>query len=113
MIIVIQPKFIEYYERLDGQKPFVEWLDGLRDKQAVLKIETRLTRVRAGNLGSHRSVGKGVFELKIDYGPGYRIYFGLRLNKFVILCGGTKQTQWQDIKKAQQYWNEYRSEYAN
>lgn len=62
-----------------------------------------------GNLGEWNSVGHGVYELKIDYGPGYRIYFGQEGNRLIILlCGGDKTTQQKDIKKAQEYWADWR-----
>lgn len=69
----------------------------------------RLDRVRLGNLGQYRSAGEGVFELKIDFGPGYRVYFGQEGNTVVILlCGGDKKTQDKDIKSAREYWADYR-----
>ena len=75
---------------------------------AVVKIEQRLDRVRLGNLGNSKSVGEGVCELKIDFGPGYRVYFGQLGSTIVLLiCGGDKSTQEQDIRKAYEYWKEY------
>ncbi len=71
-------------------------------------IDARLTRMRLGNPGHYRSLGEGVFEIKIDYGPGYRIYFGEHNHSLVILlCGGTKRHQSSDIKHALQYWKDY------
>jgi putative addiction module killer protein len=82
----------------------------LRDRQGKAKIKGRLQRVSFGNLGDCKSVGEGVFELKIDYGPGYRVYFGERDSTIVlILCGGDKSTQDRDIRKAKEYWIEFRS----
>ena len=64
---------------------------------------------RHGNLGDYRSVGEGVCELKIDYGPGYRVYFGQIGSTIVLLlCGGNKSTQEQDIRRAIEYWTDYR-----
>ncbi|MCC5652183.1 type II toxin-antitoxin system RelE/ParE family toxin [Nostoc sp. XA013] len=75
-----------------------------------VKIRARLDRVEDGNLGDCKSVGEGVFELKIDYGPGYRLYFGEEgITIIILLCGGDKSTQKQDIDKAQEYWKDYRS----
>ena len=69
----------------------------------------RLERLEKGNKGDVRSVVNGVSELRIDYGPGYRVYFGQFGAKIVLLlCGGDKITQAQDIKKAQEYWSDYR-----
>ncbi|MBR8828638.1 MAG: type II toxin-antitoxin system RelE/ParE family toxin [Gomphosphaeria aponina SAG 52.96 = DSM 107014] len=74
-------------------------------------MKGRLDRVVAGNLGNYRSVGEGVCELRINYGPGFRIYFG-QIGSIIIilLSGGDKSTQKQDIKQAKQYWKDYRSE---
>lgn len=70
-------------------------------------LQNRLIRLRAGNFGDHRSVGKGVVELKMKFGPGYRLYLGQDGDLVILLCGGTKATQGKDIKTAQQYWEDY------
>ena len=102
------PIEIEYYITPDDKTPFLKWLESLRDIKARAKIRTRLDRVQVGNLGDHRPVGKGVWELKIDYGPGYRVYFGkIGSSVILLLCGGDKSTQQQDISKAQEYWADY------
>ena len=76
-------------------------LDGLRDRQAKLRIIKRITRLAGGNFGDSKSVGDGISELRIHYGPGYRVYFQQRGNVVVIiLCGGDKATQVTDIKNA-------------
>lgn len=103
-----QPREIRNYETVEERSPFAEWLDCLRDMRARVKIEKRLERVRSGNLGDYRSVGEGVFELRIDYGPGYRVYFGqIGSTIIVILSGGDKSTQEQDILTAREYWRDY------
>ena|SRR5215204_1609476 len=80
---------------------FTRWLADLRDQRAVLHIVRRISRVAAGNTGDAKSVGGSVSELRIDYGPGYRVYFTRRGQTFVILlCGGDKRTQSRDIRKA-------------
>ena len=80
---------------------FDKWFAGLRDRQAKARIEARLTRLRAGNLGAVAPVGGGVNELKIDVGPGYRVYFVTRgLVLIVLLAGGDKSTQEADIVTA-------------
>ncbi|MFB2937470.1 type II toxin-antitoxin system RelE/ParE family toxin [Aerosakkonemataceae cyanobacterium BLCC-F154] len=105
-----QPKEIRIYLTSDNKSPFSEWRDALRDSKAEAKIRARLNRVRLGNLGDYHSVGEGVCELRIDYGPGYRIYFGqIGTTIVLLLCGGDKSTQEQDIRKAQEYWVDYRS----
>jgi putative addiction module killer protein len=91
--VKVQPREIQNYLTVDGKSPFEEWLDSLRDTRARAKIKNRLKRVELGNLGDYRSVGAGAYELKIDYGPGYRVYFGQVGSIIVILlCGGEKST---------------------
>ncbi|MEG4273214.1 MULTISPECIES: type II toxin-antitoxin system RelE/ParE family toxin [unclassified Microcoleus] len=105
-----QPKEIQRYVTPDGKIPFTEWLKSLRDIKAEAKIRGRLERIKLGNLGDCRSVGEGVFELRIDWGPGYRVYFGqIEQTIVLILCGGDKSTQDRDIRKAIEYWIDYRS----
>lgn len=102
------PYEIEYFVSNTGKKPFKEWLDGLKDVTGRAKIRVQLDRVRLGNLGNGRSVGEGVCELKIDFGPGYRLYFALAGNRLVLLLlGGDKSTQTRDIVRAKKYWQEY------
>jgi putative addiction module killer protein len=82
---------------------FAQWLDGLRDRAAVARINVRLRRLSLGNPGDVRPVGAGVSELRIDYGPGYRVYFRHRgLEIVVLLCGGDKSTQDRDIERAKE-----------
>ncbi len=82
---------------------FLRWLKGLRDKSAQVRIGIRIRRVQDGNFGDHKSVGGGVSELRINVGQGYRVYYTIRDNTVVILlCGGDKSSQQQDIKRAQQ-----------
>jgi len=82
---------------------FADWLRSLRDKQGQKRIVQRLVRLEAGLLGDTKAVGGGVSELRINYGPGYRVYFTRRGNALVILiCGGDKSSQARDIAKAQQ-----------
>src|SRR5690348_17786461 len=78
------------------------WFAALRDRVAQLRIVARIKRVEQGNIGDAKGVGGGVSELRIDYGPGYRLYFTRRgLEVIVLLCGGAKSTQAKDIKTAQ------------
>lgn len=111
----VQPREIQNYLTEDGTSPFEEWLDSLGDSRAKSKIDNRIRRVRLGNLGDYKAVGEGVCELRIDYGPGYRIYFGqVRSTIVLLLCGGDKSTQERDIRKAIEYWRDYeRRENAN
>lgn len=104
---------LEYYETKDGKSPFRDWLLSLRDKKGRRKIRTRLDRVSLGNLGYCEPVGEGVMELKIDLGPGYRVYFAQVGNKLIILLnGGDKKSQRKDIKTAHKYWEDYRRRYG-
>ena len=98
------------YERGVGKFPFKEWLEGLQDKKARYVIRARLDRLRYyGHAGNCKRIGKGVLELKIYYGPGYRVYFGEeRKNIILLLCGGDKNTQKKDIQRAQSYLADYR-----
>ena len=105
------PKDIKLFRTKDGKKPFIEWLESLRDQKAKQKIQLRVDRLSLGNPGHTNSVGEGVQELKIDYGPGFRVYFGYEGNVVVILLlGGDKSSQDEDIKKAKSYWKEYKEE---
>ncbi|MCB1959742.1 MAG: type II toxin-antitoxin system RelE/ParE family toxin [Rhodocyclaceae bacterium] len=80
---------------------FAEWLDGLRDIQARARVQVRIERLAAGNPGDVEPVGEGVSELRINYGPGYRVYFKQRGRELIILlAGGDKRTQAKDIKAA-------------
>lgn len=88
---------------------FGEWLDGLKDITGRAAIRKRIARVEEGNFGDHRSVGAGVWEIRIHFGPGYRVYYGEDGPKIVLLlCGGDKGAQKRDIRKAQELWAEYR-----
>lgn len=74
-------------------------------------MDIRIARLRLGNLGDSKSVGQGVYELRVHFGPGYRIYYGLDGEKLVLLlCGGDKKTQKKDIEKAKAFWENYKEE---
>ncbi|MCB0318868.1 MAG: type II toxin-antitoxin system RelE/ParE family toxin [Bdellovibrionales bacterium] len=97
-------------ETKDGKLPFVEWFDELKDQSIKKAVDARLTRVADGNFGDHKSLGDGVFELRIPRGPGIRVYYGLDENILVILiAGGDKSSQKKDIKKAKTLWKEYKN----
>ena len=103
------PKEVVAFRARDGRVPFEEWLDDLKDKRAVARVLARLARVRLGNLGDCKPVGDGVSELRVDYGPGYRVYFGQKGRTLVVLlCGGDKRTQDRDIRLARQFWQEFK-----
>lgn len=97
------------YETSDGQRPFDDWLDRLKDKATVARIAARLNRIALGNFGDAKAVGDGVSELRLDFGSGYRIYFAQDGEAIILLiCGGDKSTQDKDIRKAKFYLNDYR-----
>ncbi len=105
------PLTIRYYLASNGKEPFPEWFETIRDSKAKAKIAIRLDRLRSGNFGDCKSVGDGILELRLDYGPGYRVYLGQDGEKLVILlCGGDKSSQIKDIAKAKDYWTDYRSQ---
>ena len=108
--MLVTPKEIVAFRAKDGKVPFEDWLDDLNDKRAVARVLARLARVRQGNPGDCKPVGEGVSELRVDYGPGYRIYFGQKGQTLVVLlCGGDKRTQERDIRLAKQYWHEFKA----
>jgi putative addiction module killer protein len=97
----------EYNDR-DGRSPYVDWFDRL-NAQAAAKVATALTRLAGGNFSNVKGVGSGVFEFKIDFGPGYRVYFGKDGDRLVILLGGgTKKKQQRDIESAIVNWQDYK-----
>ncbi len=101
---------IEIREYIDsgGRSPYALWFDGL-DARAAAKVATALVRMEQGNLSNAKGVGAGVFECRIDFGPGYRVYFGKDGSALVILLGGgTKKRQQKDIEAAQGLWREYK-----
>ncbi|HEY1753043.1 MAG TPA: type II toxin-antitoxin system RelE/ParE family toxin [Caulobacteraceae bacterium] len=98
---------IRYY-RVDGDSPFRVWFLEL-DARAATRVALVLERMEAGNLSEVKSVGGGVFERRIDFGPGYRVYFGRDGEHIVVLLGGgTKVRQQRDIVAAKIRWNDYK-----
>lgn len=90
---------------------FIDWLKRLKDRRAAARIAVRIDRLADGNPGQVRDVGEGVSELKIDYGPGYRVYY-VRRGKavYLLLCGGDKSTQSKDIAEAKRIAKEWKDE---
>ena len=92
-----------------GRDPYQTWLDRLKDMRARVAIQRRIDRLAAGNFGDHKPCGNGVWELRIDVGPGYRVYYAMDGQTVVLLlCGGDKRSQQSDIDAAAEYWNDYR-----
>lgn len=99
---------IRRYRTTASEEPFTEWLSELRDRQARARILARLERLEVGNFGDCKFLRDGVSELRVDWGPGYRVYFGRDgLSVVVLLCGGDKRKQSADIKTAVALWQEY------
>ena len=99
-------RIVRYYKQANDRSPFKEWIEGL-DKKARQIIFQRIDRIRLGNFGDCRSLGSGIYELRIFWGPGYRVYYGLRgIEMIILLCGGDKSSQEKDIRKAHQFWKE-------
>lgn len=88
---------------------FINWIGGLKDRRAAARIAVRIDRFEAGNPGQVREVGEGVSEMKIDYGPGYRVYY-IRRGKevYLLLCGGDKDSQSRDIADAKRIAKEWK-----
>jgi len=98
---------LEIYVSPNGEKPFIHWLESL-DNKTRYRIKERLDRVALGNLGDFKSIGNKIFELRLQFGSGYRIYFGKKENILILLlCAGDKKSQKADIKKAKRYWLDY------
>ena len=109
----IRPKEILHHITSSGSDPYQRWYMRLKDQKTQIAISNRISRLRSGNFGDFKRLHKdpinyNSYELRIHYGPGYRVYFGVFQNDIVILlCGGTKGTQQRDIIRAQNYWNDF------
>lgn len=100
---------IRRYKTESTAEPITDWLSGLRDKQARARIEMRFSRLAAGNFGDCKALRDGVSELRIDWGAGYRIYYGMIGKTIVLLlCGGDKRTQDADIQRAVDYFKDFK-----
>lgn len=99
---------IHHYLAASGRDVYQEWLNDLKDMRARVAIQRRVDRVAAGNFGDHKFCRDGIWELRIDAGAGYRVYYA-RVGQAVVLiaCGGDKRTQTADIERAVKYWNDY------
>jgi len=101
---------IRHYLTATGADPIADWLRDMRDAQAKIAIIRRLNRLEQGNFGDFKPLRDGVHELRIDVGPGYRVYYA-RAGKVVmlLLCGGSKRTQNTDIDRACEYWRDWQN----
>ena len=103
------PKFaVVDYCAPNGAVPFRAWVSALKDKVARAVVLARVDRLSFGSFGDWKSIGAGVFELRVHFGKGYRVYFGRKGNVVVVLlCGGDKATQERDIDRAKKYWKDH------
>lgn len=102
---------LKEYKTWEGKKPFSEWLNKLKDRKARAIIRARLNRIQLGNFGDCKSIGKGLFEFRIHFGSGYRVYFGQEGEDIIILFfGGDKGSQKKDILKALTFWEDYKND---
>ena len=99
---------IRYFIARDGKAPFIEWLEGLKDRGVRARIKVRIDRLKRGLFSDTKALGGGIEELRIHIGPGYRTYYG-RIGKLIVLllCGGTKNQQRRDIDNAKAYWSDF------
>jgi putative addiction module killer protein len=103
------PRELRTYQTSSGACPFEDWLEGMRDAKGRAVIQVRLDRLEQGNFGDCKPVGEGVMELRVDFGPGYRVYLAEDGPRIVLLlAGGDKSTQSRNIKAAKMYWNDYK-----
>ncbi len=108
MRLTVKPRTADVYETVSGDKPYETWFRGLKDKRAQAKIVVRIDRAEVGNFGKYRELQSGVFEIKENFGPGYRVYFGIDDDRIILLlCGGDKGSQDRDIERAIKFWKDY------
>ena len=101
---------IRHYLTTDGFDVFQDWLTQLRDQLPKMAVVKRVNRVEAGNFGDHKFCRDGVWELRVDIGPGYRVYYALAGKQVVLLlCGGDKGSQGADIDRACVYWKDWQN----
>jgi putative addiction module killer protein len=104
-----RPREVLHYQNDSGVDVFQEWLDGLKDVRGRAAVLKRIDRVEEGLFGDRRYVGEGVWELRVDFGPGYRVYYAEDGAKIVLLLlGGDKGSQGKDIRQAHEFWADYR-----
>ena len=109
--MLIKRRSVEYYQTPAGKEPAREWLSSIKDKLTQAILYKRIRQAGEGQFGKTRNLGF-VWELKIDYGPGFRVYYGIHEDELIlILVAGSKRTQSGDIKKAQAYWIQWKEDH--
>jgi len=102
-----QPFKILRYQTNNGDQPYTEWVNALKDRQAANLIHARVDRLEDGHFGRTRHINQNVWEMKIDFGPGYRVFYLRNGDEIVLLCGGDKNSQERDIHRALRYAADY------
>jgi putative addiction module killer protein len=99
---------VRHYITADGKDPYLDWLLGLGDMKARIAIDRRVNRIELGNFGDHKFCRDGVWELRVDVGAGYRVYYAIADHSIVLLlCGGDKRSQDSDISAASKFWQDW------
>ena len=107
-MLIFKPKIV-YYQTKSGRSPFYEWLKKL-DEKTKERVNERLFRLICGNFGDYKNLGDEIFELRLHFNSGYRIYFGKENNKIIILLNaGNKSSQSRDIKQAKEFWEDFKN----
>lgn len=109
MTDTVSPREVIVYVDSYGKEPFTDWVNGLRDSKGRRRVLMRMQKLNQGIYGDHKPLGDGVIELRFFFGPGYRVYVGEHDNKIVILLGGDKDSQKNDIQRAKNFWKEYKN----
>ena len=102
-----KPRTLRWYRTVEDTEPCSDWLRKLRDTKGRAAIRVALDRLESGNFSNCKSVGGGVHELRINFGPGYRVYFGEDGDSVILLFGGDKHTQSPDILRSKEFWKDY------
>jgi putative addiction module killer protein len=109
--INMQKRQLLIYKTTEGKEPFIDWLESIKETKTRNRILTRLDRLQIGNPGDYKYLDQGISELRLKFGAGYRIYYAEEKGKIIILlCGGDKSTQDKDIKKAINYFKDYKEQ---
>jgi putative addiction module killer protein len=110
-MLTVRVRRAESFKTRTGKRPFKEWMTRLKDTVGHARILARIRRAERGHFGACRDLRGGLFEMKENYGPGYRIYFGLEGDEIILLLiGGRKGTQDRDMEKARTHWEEHREQ---
>src|SRR5271166_1643310 len=104
----IRERSVQYYQTASGGCPFRDWRSGIKDARIKAAVDTRIARLRVGNFGDSRPVGKGVSESVIDVGPGYRVFYRIHGDVILLLNGGDESNQSAAIERAISFWSDYK-----